>query len=242
MSFFQKNYQTPTWLKNKLINQKSRRQFLKSAAGASAIAALPLPVFSASFAQKLIEDKKTDPWLSLNAVLNHLLPSSASGPGAEEIQALAYLYNIVHQQPTDEDEKTFIFKGVGWLNGYSEEKLNKKFVAFTSTEKEQILKAISSSRAGENWLNTLLGYIFEAMLSPPSYGGNPNGIGWTWLKHQAGFPLPKAGQRYFELPVNRGKVLFEQNLAKQASSKQDNAQLIPILLTSHHQVKKANKA
>ena len=38
------------------------------------------------------------------------------------------------------------------------------------------------------------------MLTPPSYGGNPNGIGWQWLEHQAGFPLPPAGKRYYELP------------------------------------------
>jgi gluconate 2-dehydrogenase gamma chain len=39
------------------------------------------------------------------------------------------------------------------------------------------------------------------MLSPASYGGNPDGIGWQWLEHQAGFPLPEKGQRYFELPT-----------------------------------------
>lgn len=62
------------------------------------------------------------------------------------------------------------------------------------------MRGISASRAGNNWLNTLINYLYEAMLSPPSYGGNPNGIGWTWLEHQAGFPLPPAGKRYFELP------------------------------------------
>ena len=65
---------------------------------------------------------------------------------------------------------------------------------------EEVLKGISKSRAGSNWLNTLLGYIFQAILSPPSYGGNPKGIGWHWLEHKAGFPLPAKGQRYFELP------------------------------------------
>ena len=46
----------------------------------------------------------------------------------------------------------------------------------------------------------LIGYIFEAMLAPPAYGGNPNGVGWQWLQHKAGYPLPKAGKRYYELP------------------------------------------
>jgi gluconate 2-dehydrogenase gamma chain len=43
------------------------------------------------------------------------------------------------------------------------------------------------------------------MLAPPAYGGNPDGIGWQWLEHQGGFPLPKVGQRYFELPP-RGRA------------------------------------
>jgi gluconate 2-dehydrogenase gamma chain len=38
------------------------------------------------------------------------------------------------------------------------------------------------------------------MLSPPAYGGNPNGIGWQWLNHQPGFPLPEKGGRYYEIP------------------------------------------
>jgi gluconate 2-dehydrogenase gamma chain len=36
----------------------------------------------------------------------------------------------------------------------------------------------------------LLDYIMEALLTDPVYGGNPNSIGWQWLKHQPGFPRP----------------------------------------------------
>ena len=79
----------------------------------------------------------------------------------------------------------------------------------TLQEKETILRAISKSRAGENWLSNLVGYIFEAMLSPPSYGGNPDGIGWQWLEHQAGFPLPPMGKRYYELPGQQ--AIFSSN-------------------------------
>ena len=195
MSFFDKNYQTPTWFKKRL----SRRHVLKSAAGATAIAALPK--FSAATPQQLSEITKADPWLTLNAVLEHLLPSSASGPGAVEIQATNYLYQTIKFQPIEQNEKDFIFKGVGWLNGYSQSQQQQNFVALTTANKEKMLKAISRSTAGENWLNTLINYIYEAMLSPPIYGGNPKGIGWQWLEHQAGFPLPQQGDRYYEIPT-----------------------------------------
>jgi len=194
--FFDKKYQTPSWLSHKL----SRRKLLKSAAGASAISALPVFAFDQNTQNKIVESLQTDPWLTINAVLEHLLPESNSGPSAKELQVVIYLYNVVYQQPTEQSEIDFIYKGVGWLNGYTTKQLKMNFIALSKAEKEVMLRGISRSSAGENWLNNLLGYIFEAMLSPPIYGGNPQGKGWKWLEHQAGFPLPKAGQRYFELP------------------------------------------
>ena len=195
-SFFDENYQTPTWLAHKF----SRRKLLKSAAGVTAIAALPAVALTKNEQQQLSTALRTDPWLTLDAVLEHLLPPSSHGPSAKELQVLTYLYNVVYQQPTEQSEIDFIYKGVGWLNGYTKKQRQKNFTALTKIEKETMLRGISRSTAGENWLNNLLGYIFEAMLSPPIYGGNPQGMGWQWLEHQPGFPLPKAGQRYFELP------------------------------------------
>ena len=120
-------------------------------------------------------------------------------------------------QPTEQDEIDFIYNGVGWLNDYSESQTQQKFVSLSVKQKETMLRAISKSRAGENWLNNLIGYIFEAMLSPPVYGGNPDGIGWKWLDHQAGFPLPKEGDRYYELP---GKQSVALNWLPQAAYQQ----------------------
>lgn len=197
-SFFDKNYRTPTWLKRKL----SRRTALKSALGATTIAAMPSFVNAKAeqSASQLAQLVKTDPWMTLEQVLAHLLPSSSTGPGAKEIRALAYFHNLVHEQPIEQAEKDFIFKGIGWLNGYSQSQVQKNFVELTNEDKETMLRAISRSRAGENWLNTLINYLYEAMLSPSAYGGNPDGIGWQWLEHQAGFPLPPQGKRYYELP------------------------------------------
>ena len=203
-SFFDKNYQTPTWFTEKLTKKSlSRRNVLKgalkSAGGASVVAALPFSAWSVE--QVSLTDKLTnDPWLTLDAVLNHLLPSSKTGPGAKEIQATNYLFNVVHLQPTEQNEIDFIYKGVGWLNGYSQSELQQNFIQLNQPEKEKLLRGISQSKAGENWLNTLLGYILEAMLTPPVYGGNPNKVGWQWLEHSGGFPLPTEGTRFYEIP------------------------------------------
>lgn len=214
-SFFSKSYQTPAWFKAKQLQSKiSRRTLLKSAAGATAVTAFPMAAQATKVQLNLVELTKTDPWLTLDATLLHMLPESDLGPSARDIRATAYLHQVMTVQPTEQAEKDFIIKGVGWLNGFAQSSLEKPFVQLTTTEKESVLQSISNSRAGSNWLTTLLGYIFEAMLAPPAYGGNPNGVGWQWLEHQAGFPLPEAGQRFFELP-KRAKAkneIFVQKL------------------------------
>lgn len=221
-SFFDENFRTPSWLQKKV----SRRNALKSAAGATMVAAMPLKTWSALAGDEFSRVLQTDPWLTLDAVLAHLLPASPTGPSAKEIQVTQYLYNVVYQQPTDSAEIEFIYKGVGWLNGFSQSQLQKNFVDLTLDEKEKTLRAISNSRAGENWLSNLVSYIFEAMLSPPSYGGNPNGIGWQWLDHQAGFPLPPTGKRYYELPGKQPIVM---------SNKTARAHITTTQVVSHQQ-------
>jgi len=194
--FKERSFIQPNWLKQKI----SRRQMLKSAAGATAVAAMPSFAFTASDIKQFEQAINTAPWNTLNAVMEHLLPESDSGPSAKNINATFYLHQLVFKQPTAQDEIDFIFKGVGWLNGFTQNKLKQNFIDLLVTEKETMLRQISQSSAGENWLNMMILNIYEAMLSPPAYGGNPDGIGWKWLDHQAGFPLPTAGKRYFELP------------------------------------------
>lgn len=205
-TFFDPSYKTPKWLDDKL----SRRQLLKSAAGTSALAILPFSQLSFAQQKNIEATLNAEPWLTLDAVLNHLLPVSEQGVSAKDIQATYYLYQLVHQQPTTADEIEFIYKGVGWLNGYSQKKTDEMFISLKQSEKETMLRDISRSTAGDNWIAMLISNIYEAMLSPPSYGGNPNGVGWKWLEHQAGFPLPQDGDRYFELP-NRSQVSKKSN-------------------------------
>jgi len=67
-------------------------------------------------------------------------------------------------------------------------------------QQDELLREIARSDAGENWLSTLLTYIFEALLTAPAYGGNPGGVGWKWLEYVPGFPLPDADTLHTRLP------------------------------------------
>lgn len=251
-SFFDKNFKTPNFIlaKEKHQQQLSRRGLLKSAAGIAAISALPSFHLAANDVEDLAKLSKTDPWLTLHATLNHLLPKSAGSSegtdskdiNAQSINALAYLYQIMTVQPTAQDEKDFILKGVGWLNSYAMSEKGKKFTELDVNNKERLLRGISQSRAGGNWLNTLIEYIFQAMLAPPSYGGNTNGVGWQWLEHQAGFPLPEKGQRYFELPPRANAINTIGDTSIPIKTIAIKAAPIKTVAIKHNPSKKSHKA
>lgn len=164
----------------------SRRRFLLGLAGGSLLALFPFPKNSHGESPA----DTADPWEILAAVQNRLFPSEPHAPGAREIQALNYLRFIVDDEKTDGEERDFILKGTQWLEAMSIDMHRQPFSVLSDEQQEELLKRITRSDAGENWLSTLLLYIFEALLSDPVYGGNPNGIGWKWLQHQPGFPRP----------------------------------------------------
>lgn len=135
---------------------------------------------------------------TLAAVQNHLFPRQEDSPGADDINALAYLQRALEDPVLDED-KQFIRNGVGWLDDLSTTTYEKTFLQLNHDDRETQLQNIAKSSAGENWLSTLLLYIFEALLTDPVYGGNPDGTGWAWLEHTPGFPQPPANKTYEKL-------------------------------------------
>ncbi|TKB46343.1 gluconate 2-dehydrogenase subunit 3 family protein [Thalassotalea mangrovi] len=219
----------------------SRRQFLKSAALASAAASAPVSLAFAADG-KPSPDLKKEPWQTLNSVLEHLLPISDKGPGAKELKILDYFVNVLEHQPIDKEEKTFIENGVGWLNGYTQQTHKQDFVGLGFDDKEKSLRTIAKSRAGENWINTLLTYLIEGMLAPAVYGGNPEGLGWKWLNHQAGFPMPDKGKRYYELPAYARIDVVEAEDSSEVADDNKTASVTGRKLKSKNPVQKKGMA
>lgn len=150
-----------------------------------------------------------EPWLTIAAVQQHLFPADNSSPGASDINALQFLRSMIETPDIEAEERDFIVNGEKWLNGIALKTHSRKFIELNSGEKESVLRQIEKSRAGENWLFTQLGYLIEALLSDPVYGGNPNGIGWNWLKHQPGYPAPGIDKMYYKL----GKARYRSTKA-----------------------------
>lgn len=181
-----------------------RRSFLgNSIKAATSLALLPtISLFSACSSENPQTQKElstVEPWATFAVVQEHLLPNDGNGPSASQVNATAYLKFVLEVPDTDPDDREFIQNGIDWLQDLSNNDYQKQFLACSHGEQDKLLHKISTSKAGERWLSYLLLYIFEALLSDPVYGGNPNGIGWQWLKHQPGFPTPPPNKRYQDL-------------------------------------------
>lgn len=142
---------------------------------------------------------KADPWKTLSEVLQHLFPAADDTPGASDINAIVYLHNTLENPAADGEDRTFIVNGAGWLNELTQERYRQPFTVLDTEQRETMLRQIEQSRAGERWLSLLLGYLIEALLADPVYGGNPDGIGWKWLEHQPGFPTPPPDKTWYKL-------------------------------------------
>jgi gluconate 2-dehydrogenase gamma chain len=138
-------------------------------------------------------------WATIAAVQDHLLPSEPDAPGAREVNATAYLDRTLADPKFDPDVKKLILQGIGWLEEISQEREGLPFPQVRPARREDMLRKIARTRAGERWLSRLVTYCLEAMLSDPLYGGNPGGIGWKWLEHDPGQPRPTPDKIYGRL-------------------------------------------
>jgi len=172
-------------------NRLRRRQLLK--AGAAGLCSLLLPTATAvaQAKQALEQGQLQEPWLTLHHVLLQLLPEDGNGPGAVQAGALAFLRAALQEPAQDPETVRFVHNGVGWLNTESNNRFQQPFSGLTSAQQQQVLTSVANSRAGENWLSTLLTFSIEALLADPIYGGNLQQQGWQWLQHNPGFPRPQ---------------------------------------------------
>jgi len=140
-------------------------------------------------------------WKAIVATQEHIFPSDMSAalpsPGARDVNAKAFLYAVLSDAHRDKEDRERVKSGVIALQKLCVDKYKKNFDQLDATQKETMLRTFENMPGGTSWIMTILGYVFEALLTDPVYGGNPNGIGWQWLEHQPGFPRPSTKDRYF---------------------------------------------
>jgi gluconate 2-dehydrogenase gamma chain len=178
-----------------------RRTFLARASGLGIAITAPwaLRLAEASIADMDGAGLKKLQWQTLAAVQEHLFPGESHTPGAADVNAAAYLHFVLSDPEIDPAEAKLIHNGLTQLEALVRQRHGKGFIALSEAEREASLRQFEKTTTGRHWITDILGYIFEALLTDPVYGGNPGGIGWKWLDHPPGFPRPTAGKRYFLL-------------------------------------------
>ena len=107
------------------------------------------------------------------------------------IDTASYISIILHHSRVTKEDKAFIKNGVKWLNEASVEVHKKLYTQLTALERQNILRSIAKTKWGSAYIETMMGYIFEAMLGDPIYGSNNNEAGWRWLNFEGGLPRVK---------------------------------------------------
>ena len=171
----------------------SRRNFIGGVLAAGAIISSPqLKAISFATNQYLNEDQI----LLIRTVQEILFPSNGEGPGAKDVMADKYLLWVLSDKRMDPEERDYIINGISWVNETANEEYSNSFNKLTNEQREDLIKLIAKESWGRSWLGVILNFIFEALLSDPQYGGNPDGIGWQWLEFTAGNPRPKESLLY----------------------------------------------
>ncbi|MCP4047869.1 MAG: gluconate 2-dehydrogenase subunit 3 family protein [Gammaproteobacteria bacterium] len=182
----------------------SRRTFLLSGGAAltagSVVATVPLALAQQVSAETARPGFTSHQEQILTAVTERLFPKGSESPGATDIYAVPYLERAIFRPGSASSTRNFIINRAQTLHEASMERFDLAFHQLEYSQAEVLLRYVADqTRWGANWISTLLSYILEALLSDPVYGGNPDGIGWKWLKHQPGFPRPPANKTYMNI-------------------------------------------
>jgi len=131
-----------------------------------------------------------EPYQTLEWVLNDLFPPSKSVPGIKKLNTIGYFQGVMQDRRIEKEEREFIANGIAWLNEACLKEHKKRYWSLSHEQREKILKKISLLKWGDNWLRSVMSYLFESMLCDPVYGANADMSGWKWLEHTPGHPRP----------------------------------------------------
>ena len=123
---------------------------------------------------------------TIKVLQNDLFPKAAE----LGIDTADYITIILHHSRITKEDKTFLKNGVKWINEEAVRLHQQSYTQLSALERKHLLKIIAKTEWGAAYIDTMMRYIFEAMLGDPIYGGNNNEAGWKWLAFEGGIPRP----------------------------------------------------
>jgi len=138
-----------------------------------------------------------EPWQTLGALYDQLLPEDGDGPGARQAGTLAYARAVLPH--TAVDRRELLLGRVAEFNQQARQQQGRPFVDLSCEQREALLLSLIEDSSWERWVSRHLDVVIESLLADPVYGGNIDGAGWRWLAHQPGFPTPPPDKRWYRL-------------------------------------------
>ena len=121
-----------------------------------------------------------------------LFPDISQKLNTRTINARAYLSYILHHPRVSDDDKRFVKRGVVWMDEEAKRLFGDSYMQLSSKRRQEVLASVAKTQWGESFIETILTYLFEALLGDPVYGINKDEVGWKWLHHTPGLPRPTA--------------------------------------------------
>lgn len=173
----------------------SRVDFMKRAGLLGAAAAVPAGLIAepADAAAELepLKALTNAQAVTLEAVLERLLPSDATGPGAKEAKVLRYVdWALAGERSMFRDAYTAALTAI---DAYSQGKFGAAFAALTTDQQDAVLtdmdtnKATGFSPSAKSVFEMIRGHAVEGMFGDPMHGGNHQFVGWKLVR----FPGPR---------------------------------------------------
>ncbi|UFS61326.1 gluconate 2-dehydrogenase subunit 3 family protein [Sulfurimonas sp. HSL-3221] len=132
-----------------------------------------------------------EPYQTIATVHRDLFPGGGGAPSPRLLKAIDYLGGVMRDPYVDDDDKRFLTNGARWLNEQARKDYGYAYYRLPPEQRQQVLQKASGLVWGDNWLWSVLSYLFEALLSDPVYGANTHEAGWRWLRYEPGYPRPK---------------------------------------------------
>jgi hypothetical protein len=125
------------------------------------------------------------------ALAHHLYPTSTLGFGVDQINLASYLLFVLQDERILQDDRDYLLRGIAWVEEDAFKQYQQSFMKLNHEQKEALLQAITLLQWGDNYINYLFSYIFEAMFAAPVYGSHSDKLAWKWSGHNPGFPQPQ---------------------------------------------------
>jgi gluconate 2-dehydrogenase gamma chain len=163
----------------------SRREMLKRAAAAGAVATVPPQILAQTSSAEPYINLTAAQAATLEALVARLIPSDANGPGALEAGAARYIDGALGSALAGSRD-TYV-AGLAALDAHAERVAARRFAELGAASQDAVLRDLEGNVAAGftpdslTFFNLVLQHTLEGTFGDPHYGGNRDFVGWELL-------------------------------------------------------------